>query len=64
MSLKKKHLLPLSYKTHNTVSQFQHLPRHFMLNIMVKAGLLSVLGDLRPAWLGEEQRKVVTMVLW
>lgn len=26
--------------------------------------LLSGLGDLRPAWLGEEQRNVVTMVLW
>lgn len=30
---------------------------------MVKADLLSGLGDLRP-WFGEEQRKVVTMVLW
>lgn len=33
---------------------------------MVKADLLSGLGDLRP-WLGEEQRKVIevlTMVLW
>lgn len=33
------------------------------MGIRGQADLLSGLGDLRP-WLGEAQRKVVTMVLW